>query len=141
MYEMEKREKGRRSIAHHTSSGGTIQLEITDSFIRAWNERDSTNAVGRNGLLVRFVGVLCTGLSALLMSYRANLDGKLSFYGVILKILSFVIMSVIFTCDDRFDQRERCLYSAPKVFGIAMGIIQLVGIILQFEGENIFLTI
>lgn len=137
---MEKKKGNRKSIAHHTSSG-TIQLEITDSFIRAWNERDTEHNVGKKGLLLRFIGVMCSGISALLMSYRANLDGKLSFYGVILKIVSFVIMSSIFICDHRFDRNERCLYSGPKVFGIVMGAIQLVGIILQFDGENIFLTI
>ena len=137
---METNSGTRKSIAHHTSSG-TIQLEITDSFIRAWNERDTEHNVGKRGLLLRFIGVMCSGVSALLLSYRANLDGKLSFYGVILKIISFLIMSVIFMCDDRFDRNERCLYSGPKVFGIVMGLIQLVGIILQFVGENIFLTI
>lgn len=137
---MDKKKINRKSIAHHTSSG-TIQLEITDSFIRAWNERDTEHTVGKRGLLLRFIGVMCSGVSALLLSYRANLDGKLSFYGVILKILSFIIMSSIFMCDQRFDKRERCLYSAPKVFGIIMGAIQLIGIILQFDGENIFFTI
>lgn len=137
---MSKTTVARKSIAHHTSSG-TIQLEITDSFIRAWNERDTEHHVGTRGILLRFVGVMCSGVSALLLSYRANLDGKLSFYGVILKIVSFIIMSSIFMCDQRFDQRERCLYSAPKVFGIIMGIIQLVGIILQFDGSNIFMTV
>lgn len=137
---MEKKKCNRKSIAHHTSSG-TIQLEITDSFIRAWNERDTEHNVGKKGLLLRFIGVMCSGVSALLLSYRANLDGKLSFYGVILKIVSFMIMSSIFMCDQRFDKRERYLYSAPKVFGIIMGAIQLVGIILQFDGNNIFFTI
>ena len=138
--QMEKKERTRKSIAHHTSSG-TIQLEITDSFIRAWNERGTEHNVGNRGLILRFVGVMCSGVSALLLSYRVNLDGKLSFYGVILKIVSFMIMSSIFMCDQRFDKRERCLYSAPKVFGIIMGAIQLAGIILQFDGDNIFSTI
>jgi len=137
---MEKKTGNRKSIAHHTSSG-TIQLEITDSFIRAWNERDTEHTVGKRGLILRFVGVMCSAVSALLLSYRANLDGKLSFYGVILKIISFMIMSSIFMCDQRFDKNERCLYSAPKVFGIVMGVIQLVGIILQFDGDNIMLTV
>ncbi len=137
---MDKKSGNRKSIAHHTSSG-TIQLEITDSFIRAWNERDTEHNVGNKGLLLRFIGVMCSGVSALLLSYRANLDGKLSFYGVILKIVSFMIMSSIFICDQRFDKNERCLYSAPKIFGIIMGAIQLVGIILQFDGDNIFFTI
>ena len=137
---MSTRKSERKSIAKHGSSG-TIQLEITDSFIRAWNERDTENNVGKKGLLLRFIGVMCSGLSALLLSYRANLDGKLSFYGVILKIISFIIMSSIFVCDKRFDKHERCLYSAPKIFGIVMGIIQLIGIILQFEGTNIFFSI
>ena len=137
---MEKKGGTRKSIAHHTSSG-TIQLEITDSFIRAWNERDTEHNVGNRGLLLRFVGVMCSGISALLLSYRANLDGKLSFYGVILKIVSFMIMSSIFICDQRFDKSERCLYSAPKIFGIIMGGIQLIGIILQFDGDNIFFSI
>ncbi len=137
---MENNSGTRKSIAHQSSSG-TIQLEITDSFIRAWNERDTEHNVGKRGLLLRFIGVMCSGVSALLLSYRVNLDGKLSFYGVILKIVSFMIMSSIFMCDHRFDKRERCLYSAPKVFGIVMGIIQLIGIILQFDGNNIFFTV
>ena len=137
---MDKKTVTRKSIAHHQSSG-TIQLEITDSFIRAWNERDTDHNVGNKGLLLRFVGVMCSGVSALLLSYRANLDGKLSFYGVILKIISFMIMSSIFICDQRFAKSERYLYSAPKIFGIVMGIIQLIGIILQFDGNNIFFSI
>ena len=137
---MEEEAGTRKSIAQHTSSG-TIQLEITDSFIRAWNERDTEHNVGKRGLILRFIGVLCTGLSSLLLSYRANLDGKLSFYGVILKILSFMIMSSIFMCDQRFDERERYLFGVPKLFGVIMCAIQLVGIILQFKGSNIFLTV
>lgn len=137
---MEEEAGTRKSIAQHTSSG-TIQLEITDSFIRAWNERNTEHNVGKRGLILRFIGVLCSALSALLLSYRANLDGKLSFYGVILKIVSFMIMSSIFMCDQRFDERERCLFSAPKLFGVIMCAIQLVGIILQFDGDNIFFTV
>ena len=44
-------------------------------------------------------------------------------------------------CDQRFDERERCLFSAPKLFGVIMCAIQLVGIILQFDGDNIFFTV
>ena len=137
---MDKKNNKRMSIAHHASSG-TIQLEITDSFIRAWNERDTDHSVGNRGLMVRFVGVLCSALSAILLSYRANIDGKLSFYGIILKIISFSIIGFIFILDERFDKRERILYSSPKIFGLGMCIIQLVGIILQFDGDSIFLTI
>ena len=88
---MEKKEGGRKSLAHHETSG-VIQLEITDSFIRAWQERDTVNDVGNKGLMLRFAGVMCSAVSALFLSYRANLDGKLSFYGVILKIISFSII-------------------------------------------------
>ena len=137
---MSKKSVNRKSIAHHASSG-IIQLEITDSFIRAWNERDTEHTVGRRGLILRFVGVMCSGVSAVFISYRANMDGKLSFYGIILKIVSFMIMSFIFMCDQRFDKKERCLYSAPKIFGIVMAVIQLVGIVLQFDGDSILLTI
>lgn len=134
-------ERPRPSLTHHTSSGTTIQLEISDSFIRAWNDRNTSSTVGTRGLVLRFIGLLCTSTSALLLSYRANIDGKLSFWGVILKIISFLIMSFIFVCDHRFSSYERCLYSAPKVFGIVMALIQLVGIILKNEEDNIFLTI
>ena len=137
---MDKQNNKRKSIAHHSSSG-TIQLEITDSFIRAWNERDSDHSVGYRGLIVRFIGLLCSALSAILLSYRANIDGKLSFYGIIFKIFSFFIMGSIFLLDKRFDIRERICYSFPKLFGFGMCVIQLVGIILQFDGENLFLTI
>ena len=136
---MEKKTK-RKTLAHHSSSG-TIQLEITDSFIRAWNERDTEHSVGNKGLILRFIGVLCSAISSILLSYRANIDGKLSFYGIILKINSFIIMGSIFILDNRFDRRERFLYSAPKIFGLVMCVIQLIGIILQFEGNNIFLSI
>ena len=64
------------------------------------------------------------------VSYRANIDGS-SLSGVILKIVSFLIMSFIFVCDHRFSSHERCLYSTPKVFGIIMALIQLVSIILK----------
>ena len=74
----------RKSIAKHNSSSDTIQLEITDSFIRAWQNRDEDKTVSKYGLLLRFIGVLCSGISAILISWRANVDGKLSFYGIIL---------------------------------------------------------
>lgn len=131
----------RKSIAKHNSSSDTIQLEITDSFIRAWQNRDEDKTVSKYGLLLRFIGVLCSGISAILISWRANVDGKLSFYGIILKIVSFGIMFGIFACDNRFDKHERCLYSTPKVFGIVMAIVQLVGIILQNDSDTVFLTI
>ena len=90
---------------------------------------------------MRFLGVLCSALSAMLLSYRANVDGKLSFYGIIFKIISFLIMGSIFLLDERFDKSERVLYSFPKLFGLIMCVIQLVGIILQFDGDSIFLTV
>ena len=131
----------RKSIAKHESSG-VIQLEITDSFIRAWQNRNTKDTVGKRGLTLRFVGVLLSAGASLLMSYRVNVDGKMSFYGIILRIISFTIMACIFACDNRFTSHERCLYSVPKIFGIVMAGIQLFGIVNSYKGEkSIWLTI
>ena len=118
-------------------SSGTIQLEISDSFIKAWKERKQRS---KGGLCLRFAGVLCTAVSSLLLAWRANVDGKLSFYGILLRILSFVIMSFIFIVDDRFDLTERCLYSAPKVLGMVMAGVQLYGIVAN-EGGNVWTSV
>lgn len=130
----------RKSIAKHESSGA-IQLEITDSFIRAWQDRNKPNNVGNYGLLLRGAGVLLSAAGSLLISYRVNIDGKMSFYGIIFRIMSFTIMAFIFACDSRFTRHERVMYSLPKLFGIAMAFIQLYGIIRSFEGSNILLSI
>ena len=130
----------RKSIAHHDSSG-VIQLEITDSFIRAWQHRNEPDNVGKSGLFLRGFGVFLSALGSLLISYRVNVDGKLSFYGIIFRIISFGIMSCIFACDNRFTIHERWLYSVPKIFAVAMAMIQLYGVIKAYEGKNIFLSI
>lgn len=130
----------RKSIAHHVSSE-TIQLEITDSFIRAWqNRNEPSNTVTKKGLLLRFIGVCLSMVSSLLMTWRANIDGKISFYALCCRLLSFSIMSLIFYCDDRFDKKERCLFSAPKVGGILMTIFQLVGLFLTSTSKIDILT-
>jgi hypothetical protein len=130
----------RKSIAKHESSG-VIQFEITDSFIRAWQDRNKPNDVGNYGLLLRGTGVLLSAAGSLLISYRVNIDGKMSFYGIILRIMSFTIMAFIFACDSRFTAHERVMHSVPKLFGIGMAFIQLYGIIRSFEGSNILLSI
>lgn len=133
-----KKKHDRKSIAHHVSSE-TIQLEITDSFIRAWqNRNEPSNTVTRKGLILRFIGVCLSVISSLLMTYRANIDGKLSFYALCCRIISFSIMSFIFCCDDRFTSKERCLYSWPKIGGILMSVIQMVGLFLTSDGVAIF---
>lgn len=139
IYTLKMKKKGdRKSIAHHVSSE-TIQLEITDSFIRAWqNRNEPSNTVTRKGLMLRFIGVCLSVVSSILMTYRANVDGKQSFYALCCRIISFGIMSFIFCCDDRFTSKERCLYTAPKLGGILMAIFQMVGLFLTSDGVAIF---
>ena len=117
------------------------ELEITLNFLQGWQQDVDDESGSRWGLFIRFTAVMFSAISALLLSYRANIDGKMSFYGVILKVVSFTIMAVVFLFDERFDRRERLLYSVPKLFGIVMGCIQLVGIVLQDTTDNVFLTI
>lgn len=131
-------QRDRKSIAHHVSSE-TIQLEITDSFIRAWqNRNEPNNTVTKKGLMLRFTGVCLSVVSSILMTYRANVDGKISFYALCCRIISFSIMSFIFICDYRFTSKERCLYTAPKIGGILMAMFQMIGLFLTSDGVAIF---
>lgn len=128
----------RKSIAHHDTSSETIQLEITDSFIRAWQTRNEpSNTVSKKGLILRFVGVCLSFVSSMLMTYRANIDGKISFYALCCRIVSFCIMSFIFLCDSRFSSKERCLYSVPKICGILMAVFQMVGLFLTSSSDDV----
>lgn len=124
-----------------TSLVDDTELEITLNFLQGWQQDAENESSSRSGLFIRFVAVLFSAVSAVLLSYRANVDGKLSFYGVVLKIISFTIMAAVFLLDERFDRRERLLYSVPKLFGIVMGTVQLVGIVLQDTTDNILLSI
>lgn len=81
--------------------------------------------------LYRFSGLLLTTLGGLVLVIRVLLDGKVSFYGTLLKTLAFVLTGLIFAFDPELSWDARLSYGAPKLFGLITSVITLVGIIIN----------
>ncbi len=105
-----------------------IILEYSQSYVdRANRVREKTELTHR-GLILRGIGTMFTFIGSGLITYRAFDNGSLSFYGVFLRMVSFVILGLLFCFDSRLERSERLMYSGPKFAGFMMCCVQLFGI-------------
>lgn len=59
---------------------------------------------------------------------RGQYDGRLSIIGLTLSVVYFGAFMVVTYIDDRFKPMERWARVLPKLFGMAVAVIQLVGV-------------
>lgn len=79
----------------------------------------------------RFFGLAITFIAGILMTIRVVIDGKVSFYGVLVSLISKMVAVIIFAFDPLLEWDAKVSYGLPKLFGIITGIITIVGIIIN----------
>lgn len=92
-----------------------------------------------NRHIPRLIIVLNIGFSpiiGILMAIRGNYDGKLSFIGIVLRIIYFLLFLIAIYFDHRFERIERWSRILPKLFGVILLGIQLVGVIPRYQCDS-----
>jgi len=79
----------------------------------------------------RLSGLFMTTVGGLLLMIRVVLDGKVSFYGTLLKLIALLLTGINFAFDPSLSWDARVSYGGPKLFGIITTAISLVGIIMN----------
>lgn len=79
----------------------------------------------------RLSGLVMTTIGGLLLMIRVVLDGKVSFYGTLLKLIALLLTGINFAFDPSLSWDARVSYGGPKLFGIITTFISLVGIIMN----------
>jgi hypothetical protein len=78
---------------------------------------------------MRSFGLFLTFAGGALLTIRVFIDGRVSFYGTLFKLLSMVWTFANFACDPSLSRDARVSYGAPKAFGAFTTLFSLIGII------------
>lgn len=92
-----------------------------------------------NRHIPRLIIILNIGFSpiiGILMAMRGNYDGKLSVSGIVLRIIYFLLFLIAIYFDHRFERIERWSRILPKLFGVILLGIQLVGVIPRYQCDS-----
>lgn len=92
-----------------------------------------------NRHIPRLIILLNIGFSpiiGILMTIRGNYDGKLSVSGIVLRIIYFLLFLIAIYFDSRFERIERWARILPKLFGVFLLGIQLVGVIPRYQCDS-----
>ena len=82
----------------------------------------------------RFGGLSLTLLAGLLRVIRVLIDGRVSFYATVFKLLSLVLTGLTIAFDPGIETWDaKFSYASPKLFGFITSIITLIGIIVNDE--------
>lgn len=79
--------------------------------------------------LVIFLNMVMSPLIGILIALRASYDGRVSLIGISLRIVYFAIYIIVIYVDQRFERMERWSRLMPKLFGIVMICVQLIGVV------------
>ena len=80
---------------------------------------------------IRFLGLLLTSIGGLILMIRVLLDGKVSFYGTLFKLIALLFTGLNFTFDPTLTWDARISYGGPKLFGFITTFVTLMGVILN----------
>lgn len=83
--------------------------------------------------IVIFLNIILSPIIGVTMAIRGHYDGKLSMVGLCLRIIYFVSFIIAIYFDRRFENTERYARLAPKIFGVVIIIIQLIGVLPRYE--------
>ncbi len=82
----------------------------------------------------RLGGLSLTLLAGLLRVIRVLIDGRVSFYATVLKLLSLVLTGITIALDPGIETWDaKFSYASPKLFGFITSVITLIGIIVNDE--------
>ena len=79
----------------------------------------------------RYLGLFLTFLSGVLLTVRVVIDGRVSFYGVAVGLISKLVVGANFALDPSLEWDAKVSYGVPKLFGITTGIITIIGIVIN----------
>ena len=82
---------------------------------------------------VVFLNMCLSPVIGVLMAIRGHYDGKLSLFGIILRILYFISFLVAIYFDNRFERIERWSRILPKLFGCIILGVQLYGVVPRYD--------
>ena len=85
----------------------------------------------RDFKLKRYLGLFLTFLSGVILTVRVVIDGRVSFYGVVLGLISKLVVGANFALDPSLEWDAKISYGVPKLFGITTGIITIIGIVIN----------
>lgn len=80
---------------------------------------------------IRFLGLLLTSTGGLILMVRVLLDGKVSFYGTLLKLIALLFTGLNFAFDPTLTWDARISYGGPKLFGFITTFVSLMGVIIN----------
>lgn len=83
--------------------------------------------------LVIFLNTFMSPLIGVLVALRASYDGRVSLIGISLRLVYFAVFILVIYIDKRFEDMERWARLMPKLFGIVMIAIQLIGVIPNYH--------
>lgn len=83
--------------------------------------------------IVIFLNIILSPLIGVTMAIRGHYDGKLSMVGLCLRVIYFISFIIAIYFDRRFENTERYARLAPKVFGVIIIGIQLIGVLPRYE--------
>ena len=82
---------------------------------------------------ILFLNMCLSPVIGVLMAIRGHYDGKLSLFGIILRILYFISFLVAIYFDNRFEKIERWSRILPKLFGCIILGVQLYGVVPRYD--------
>ena len=85
---------------------------------------------------VVFLNMCLSPVIGMLMAIRGHYDGKLSLFGIILRILYFISFLVAIYFDNRFEKIERWSRILPKLFGCIILGVQLYGVVPRYDCDT-----
>jgi hypothetical protein len=83
--------------------------------------------------VVIFLNIILSPMIGIAMAIRGQYDGRLSLVGIIIRVLYFASFVVAIYFDRRYERAERYARLMPKIFGIFIIGIQLVGVIPRYD--------
>lgn len=79
----------------------------------------------------RRLGLFLTFITGILMTIRVLIDGKVSFYGVLLGLISKIVVGANYAFDPSLQLEQKISYGIPKIFSTITSIITIIGIIIN----------
>ena len=102
---------------------------MTQSFKIHLSERNIVLEKSDNYAYYRLIGLFLTGLGGALLAWRSMYDGRVSFYGMVFKILSFVVTGLTIFCDPQLTKSAKFSYGLPKIVGLCISLFTTYGIL------------
>ena len=103
--------------------------QMTQSFKIHLSERNIVLEKSEHYAYYRLVGLMLQACGGILLAWRSLIDGRVSLYGMVFKILSFVVTALTIFCDPQLTKSAKFSYGIPKLFGLGISLFTFAGIV------------